>query len=138
MKNAFNLTICFMSLFLASCSTLTGSGSMQPVSVRTFDSKGKELEGVKCELTNDCGAWFITTPGSVIITRSNKDLYIVCKKEGLEIGIGTIVSKTKVNMWGNIILGGCIGALVDHHNGSAYEYPSDVKIFMGQPLKTLL
>ncbi|MEY5028041.1 MAG: hypothetical protein RLZ63_356 [Pseudomonadota bacterium] len=35
-------------------------------------------------------------------------------------------------MFGNIILGGGIGAIIDHNNGSAYEYPSLIKIFMGK------
>lgn len=35
-------------------------------------------------------------------------------------------------MWGNIVLGGGIGAIVDHNNGTAYEYPSLLKIYMGR------
>ena len=34
-------------------------------------------------------------------------------------------------MFGNIIFGGGIGAIIDHNNGSAYEYPPTVKIMMG-------
>jgi hypothetical protein len=34
-------------------------------------------------------------------------------------------------MFGNIILGGGIGAVVDHNNGSAYEYPTFIQIIMG-------
>ena len=35
-------------------------------------------------------------------------------------------------MFGNILLGGGIGAIVDHNNGTAYDYPSPIKIFMGK------
>ena len=35
-------------------------------------------------------------------------------------------------MFGNIILGGGVGAIIDHNNGSAYEYPALIKIFMGR------
>ena len=34
-------------------------------------------------------------------------------------------------MFGNILLGGGIGAVVDHNNGSAYEYPSFIQVTMG-------
>jgi hypothetical protein len=83
-------------------------------------------------MTNDEGTWFVVTPGSTVVRRSNKDLQVICKKTGIDIGTANIVSKTKGNMFGNIILGGGIGAIVDHNNGSAYEYPGLVKIFMGR------
>jgi hypothetical protein len=35
-------------------------------------------------------------------------------------------------MFGNILLGGGLGAIVDHKNGSAYEYPSLIQIFMAK------
>lgn len=35
-------------------------------------------------------------------------------------------------MFGNIIFGGGIGAIIDHNNGSAYEYPATIKVVMGK------
>jgi hypothetical protein len=81
-------------------------------------------------MTNDVGTWFVTTPGSTTVQRSNKDLQITCKKEGIDVGTASVVSRTKGNMFGNILLGGGIGAIVDHNNGSAY--PSLIKIYMGR------
>lgn len=83
-------------------------------------------------MVNDEGTWFVVTPGSTVVHRSNKDLQVVCKKTGVDVGSASVVSRTKGNMFGNIILGGGIGAVIDHNNGSAYEYPSLVKIFMGR------
>jgi len=54
-----------------------------------------------------------------------------CRKEGREPGRAAIVSDTKGSMFGNILLGGGIGAIVDHNNGSAYEYPTLIQIVMG-------
>ena len=34
-------------------------------------------------------------------------------------------------MFGNIIFGGGIGAIIDHNNGSAYVYPNTLKVVMG-------
>lgn len=117
---------------ISGCATVSGSGTSQPISVQTLASDGQEVEGVKCDLTNDEGTWFVTTPGSTTVRRSNKDLQVICKKPGIDVGTANVVSRTKGNMWGNIILGGGIGAIVDHNNGSAYEYPSLIKIFMGR------
>lgn len=114
------------------CSTISGSGTSQPLSVQTLSADGSEVEGAKCDLTNDEGTWFVNTPGSTIVRRSNKDLQVICKKQGIDLGSANVVSRTKGNMYGNILLGGGIGAIIDHNNGSAYEYPALIKIFMGR------
>lgn len=121
-----------ISALTTGCATVSGSGTTQPISVQTFASDGSDLDGVKCDMTNDEGTWFVVTPGSVVVRRSNKDLQVICKKTGVDIGTANVISRTKGNMFGNIILGGGIGAIIDHNNGSAYEYPGLIKIFMGR------
>ena len=113
------------------CSTLTGEGTGQNLTVLTYDEANKDLNGAKCELTNDEGSWSLVTPGSTMIHRSNKDLRVLCVKEGHKEGRANVVSDTKANMFGNIIFGGGIGAIIDHNNGSAYVYPNTLKIVMG-------
>ena len=120
------------AILLTGCSTITGSGTTQSVSVQTYNTDGTEFDGAKCEMRNDEGTWFVVTPGSTMVHRSNKDLEIICKKQGTAAGTANVMSRTKGNMYGNILLGGGIGAVIDHANGSAYEYPSLVKIFMGK------
>lgn len=127
----FKIIAALMSLLLcAGCSTMTG-GSGQNVSVQTYDTNGTEVSGAVCDMSNNKGKWFVTTPGSTGITRSNDNLAVVCKKENYEPGTASVVSATKGSMFGNIILGGGIGAIVDHNNGSAYEYPIFFKVMMG-------
>lgn len=41
------------------------------------------------------------------------------------------MSDMKGSMFGNILLGGGIGAIIDHNNGSAYEYPAFIQVIMG-------
>lgn len=125
------IAIC-VSAFFAGCSTISGSGTSQSISVQTFAADGQDIEGAKCDMTNDEGTWFVTTPGSTIVHRSNKDLQVICKKPGIDVGTANVVSRTKGNMFGNIIFGGGIGAVIDHNNGSAYEYPALIKVFMGR------
>jgi len=117
---------------LTGCSTISGSGTTQPISVQTMNSDGSQLDGAKCDMTNDEGTWFVVTPGSTVVHRSNKDLQVVCRKTGVDVGTASVVSRTKGNMWGNVLLGGGVGAIVDHNNGSAYDYPGLITIYMGR------
>ena len=126
------LAAAMLCLLASGCSTISGSGTSQSVSFKTVAEDGKDVENAKCELKNDEGTWFVTTPGSSIVHRSNKNLQVICKKDGMDTGGASVVSRTTGNMYGNILLGGGIGAIIDHNNGSAYEYPGLVKIFMGR------
>lgn len=129
---AYKVAPLVVFLALTGCATVTGSSSNQSISVQTFAADGTEMDGVRCDMSNDEGTWFVMTPGSTMVHRSNKDLQVICKKSGVDIGTASVVSRTKGNMWGNVILGGGIGAVVDHNNGTAYEYPGLVKVFMGR------
>ena len=115
---------------LSGCASITGSPN-QSISIQTREQNGKEVEGAKCDIINKRGTWYVTTPGTTSIHRSNDDIQVTCRKEGLEAGRASIVSDTKGSMFGNILFGGGIGAIVDHNNGSAYEYPNLVQIVMG-------
>jgi hypothetical protein len=66
-----------------------------------------------------------------MISRSNDDLTVTCRKDGLENSRAGVVSNTKGSMFGNILFGGGNGAIVDHNTGSAYEYPTFVQVVMG-------
>jgi len=112
------------------CASITGSTS-QNLSVQTRAADGKEVKESQCDLTNKRGTYFVSTPGTIMISRSNDDLMVTCRKEGYENGRASVVSAVKGSMFGNIIFGGGIGAVIDHSNGSAYEYPSFVQVVMG-------
>lgn len=112
------------------CASITGT-TIQSVSVQTVDDANAEVAGAACELNNNKGKWFVTSPGSATITRSNDDLIVLCKKEPLPPGKASVVSATKGSMFGNILFGGGIGAIIDHNNGSAYEYPAFFQVQMG-------
>jgi hypothetical protein len=119
-------------LSLTGCASIV-DGSTQVVSIET--RRGTELvSGAACQLTNDKGTWFVTTPGTVSMHRSYNDLSIKCDKTGSEPGITTITSSTKGMTFGNILFGlvaGPIGAAVDTGTGSAYDYPSLITVMMG-------
>lgn len=130
MSRSLALALIVASATLATgCASVTGSPH-QTIALQTKNQKGEDVTEAKCELNNDKGRWYLTTPGSTMVQRSNKDMSIVCEKAGHDTARKTIVSETTGAMYGNIILGGAIGAIVDHNNGSAYEYPVIVHIDM--------
>ncbi len=123
-------TSLLFAAFLTGCASITGTTN-QSVSVQTRTQTGTEVAGANCEMSNNKGKWYVTTPGSVTIQRSNDDLQAVCRKDPHEPGHAAVVSATKGSMFGNIIFGGGIGAIIDHNNGSAYEYPNFIQVVMG-------
>jgi hypothetical protein len=123
------LSVFALAGLTSGCASVTGS-TTQNVSVQSREHTGGDLPGAVCELSNSKGRWFVTTPGSVMIHRSNDDMQVLCSKAGYEAGRSSIVSATKGEMFGNIILGGVIGAIIDHNNGSGYEYPEFIQVLM--------
>jgi hypothetical protein len=113
------------------CATIT-SNEIQPVSVTTKDDKGQYLEKAKCTLRNDKGAWDTESPAFVQVRRSSEDLLVECKKEGQPSGSLRAISRAAGGMWGNIIFGGGIGAIIDHSKGTGYNYPDTLLVKMGE------
>ena len=62
------------------------------------------------------------------------DLKIKCGKEGQPLGAATAISRANGRMFGNILLGGGIGAIIDHNKGTAYNYPGWLQVTMGESL----
>lgn len=129
--HGFKLISLFAVVTLASgCASIT-SDKMQSLAITTQTTDGKLVEKAKCSLKNDKGGWQIETPGTVAVRRSAEDIVIECKKEGLPDGIARGISRAAGGMWGNIVFGGGVGAIIDHSNGTGYNYPNDLLIKMG-------
>jgi hypothetical protein len=133
MKQLLTLTAIALITTLSGCASITGT-TTQNISVQTRSPDGKEIKEVQCDMINKRGTYFVTTPGTIVISRSNDDLHVTCRKDGLENGKASVVSDTKGSMFGNIVFGGGIGAVIDHSNGSAYEYPSFLQVVMGSDI----
>jgi hypothetical protein len=85
-----------------------------------------------CVLTNDKGSWRLPAPGDLQVSRSNKPMKIECRQAGMPPGQLSVESSTRAAMFGNILLGGVIGAGVDYANGAAFEYPGVAVVTMGR------
>lgn len=112
------------------CASIT-SDKTQSLAITTQTSDGKLIEKAKCSLKNDKGNWQIETPGAVAVHRSAEDIVVECKKEGLPDGLARGISRAAGGMWGNIVFGGGVGAIIDHSNGTGYNYPNDLQVTMG-------
>ncbi|HET7401897.1 MAG TPA: hypothetical protein VFJ62_08955 [Usitatibacter sp.] len=130
MKRMFFLAVAFLLAAVSTgCATIT-TGQNQSLSVETRH-EGTAVAGAACKLSNDKGTWFVTTPGSVIVNRAYGDLAVNCTHEKYLPGVAVVKSSTKAMAFGNILVGGVIGAAVDVGTGSAYDYPPLISIDLG-------
>jgi hypothetical protein len=114
---------------LTGCASVT-TGSTQAVVVQTVDAAAVPLEA-NCELKNDKGTWSVATPGSTLIRQSYKELAVSCRSTTHAPAAITVLSKTKSMAYGNVLIGGLIGASIDMASGAAYEYPGIISVTMG-------
>jgi hypothetical protein len=112
------------------CASITGS-DVQSIMVTTKDKSGALVQKAECTLQGVKGMWKVTTPGLVLVARSAEDIQVECQKEGTPVGLGKLISRAHGAMFGNIIFGGGIGAIIDHSRGTGYGYPNQVSIVMG-------
>lgn len=124
------LYVPLFACFVSGCASITGS-EMQSLSVTAADGDGKAIEKAECVLDNDKGHWVASTPSFVMVHRSAEDLTVVCKKDGFTDGVLKAVSRAAGSMFGNIIFGGGVGALIDHNKGNGYNYPDQLPVKMG-------
>ncbi len=130
MKNAVSAVLLAVVVLSSGCSTITQSET-QRLSV-TATHEGAPVKDVDCSLTNDRGTWQAKAPGQVDVRKSGENLNVVCKKEGLVDGLLTAISRAAGSMWGNIIFGGGVGAIIDHNKGVGYDYPNSLPVEMGK------
>lgn len=131
-RSAIVLALASQTL-LTGCATIT-KDSNQPVKIETYSKNNQVVTGVKCVAKNERGEWMATTPGTVSVHRSGENLQVNCEKEGEQSGFATVISRANGGMFGNILFGGGIGAIIDHNKGTAYSYPDWIRVIMGDNL----
>ena len=120
MKKILSLLASF--ILITSCAS-TMSGSSKNITVTS------NVQGATCTLSNDKGTWSLATPGSAVVTSSRVNLALTCAKEGYVNGVASLPSKHKDSAtWGNVLLGGGIGYIIDRKSGAAFIYPQQVTV----------
>jgi len=120
MNKSFIFPCLLLTLFITSCASLT-TGQDQVISVET-----PNCPNATCRISNNEGTYYVNrTPGTITINKSGSNLNVVCGIPGENID-EAIFQQSNVEglTWGNILIGGIIGAAVDFGTGAAYEYPS--------------
>lgn len=115
------------------CASIT-KDSNQPVQVETYSKSNQLVSGAKCVAKNERGEWSTTSTGTVNVHRSGQNLIVKCDKEGEPSGLATVISRANGGMFGNILFGGGIGAIIDHNKGTAYSYPDWIRVILGDNL----
>lgn len=124
----------FIVIFIITgCASVAGE-RMQPITVKTV-YETEEVAGVGCTLTNNTGSWFLTTPASISVHKSTGDLAIDCKKE-IYVGNQTLISKSNGAVWGNILIGGGIGYIIDRNTGAGFDYPTTITVMLRKLTET--
>lgn len=126
-------------LLVLVCLAFTGCASVMndsthPMKVETKTEAGQIVTGADCKLTNDYGSVSVKSGDTAQVRRSSKDLDIVCRHPDNPDATARAISRANAGMFGNIILGGGIGAIIDHNKGTAYTYPTWVQLVYGKAL----
>ena len=122
-----------LQVVLTGCATITKDAN-QSVRVETYSKTNELVKDVKCVGKNERGEFSTDNTGVMRPHRSGENLMVTCSKDGTESGIATLISRANGGMFGNILFGGGIGAIIDHNKGTAYSYPDWVRIIMGDDL----
>lgn len=124
-------------LAIAAVAALSGCASVvndstHPMKVETLTSDGKAFSGAECKLGNDYGSITVKSGDTAQVRRSSKDMDITCVASNQVDAKGRAISRANGGMFGNIIFGGGIGAIIDHNKGTAYTYPTWIQLVFGQ------
>ena len=127
------LIVLAFAMLTPGCATIMND-SNQPVRVETRTESGEVVAGAECTLKNEYGTFTIKSGDSSQVHRSSQDLDIACKHPGNADAHGRAISRANAGLAGNIIIGGGIGALIDHSKGTAYTYPTWIQLVFGKTL----
>ena len=89
--------------------------------------------GTECTLKHKKGEYRVRTPGHVTVQKSDDPLQIDCRSPDGRAYVNAAESKMGSMIWGNIIFGGGVGAIVDAHTDAHRIYPHTIKVPMCIP-----
>jgi hypothetical protein len=110
---------------LTACATLV-TDDHQSIAVRS------DPLGAICQVQQggDLVATISQTPGTAFISKSRHDLAINCTLPGYYPGAAVLESSFQDMTYGNLIIGGLIGVLVDTSSGAIKQYPRSVIVLL--------
>jgi hypothetical protein len=129
------LLLIFAILAMTGCASVVNE-TTHSMKVETVTSDNTVVNGAECKLTNDRESVTMKSGSVVMVRRSADDMEIACihpNNPALK-AVARAISRANGGMYGNILLGGVIGAVIDHNKGTAYTYPTWVQLVFGKDL----
>jgi hypothetical protein len=128
-------TLCVLgfAMLMTGCASVLNE-TTHPMKVETKTPEGTFVTGAECKVVNDFATATMKSGDTIQVRRSSKDLDITCVHPQNPDAKARAISRANGGMWGNIILGGGIGAIVDHNKGTAYSYPVWMQLIFGKTL----
>lgn len=68
------------------------------------------------------------TPGSLHVEKSKNELTVTCGKPGFQSAAVTRSPSFSLMTFGNVLVSGLIGVVVDAASGANYQYPGDIQL----------
>jgi hypothetical protein len=124
-----------LAIGLSGCATLTGDAT-QKVDIQTVDQDGRPVDGMSCRASNASAEYVGVTPMfDTQVRRSSSALVIECRRAGMPLTRGVVVSRA-VNMQPAQLLlpGGTSMMAIDHLSGYIYAYPRWVRLQVGSDM----
>lgn len=110
------------AVLVSGCATIT-KGTTEIVDVRLRDCPSD----MECVATNKKGTWEFTGPGTVRVKKSDDSLRIDCRADG-KTANATLTPSSDNMIWGNVIVGGVIGAGVDANSDAHWELQDSITL----------
>lgn len=121
-----------LAILVSAALALSGCASIMKGSSQSINVATPPTTGALCNLSSKEGSWSLTSPGSVMVEKSNEDIQVRCTKAGWQDAVAAIPSSFQGWTVGNIIFGGIIGLGVDAATGAINEYPNAFQVPMMQ------
>ena len=115
------------ALLLLAVSALSGCASVLQDEEATiaFAAPGCPEE-TECTLRNKKGSWSLMVPGTITIPKSDDTLHVTCRTPDGRRHSAAMESKFGGSFWGNVILGGGIGMIVDANTDAHRHYDTSI------------
>lgn len=120
------------ALLLSGCASVT-TGYHQGVIFETAQQDGQLVNGAECTASNSRRASMPFRSGEKVqIRRDEADLHVRCSSPGLPDAEGRLISGSNHVGWGNVLVGGIVGVIVDSSTDASRMYPSWLRLVFGE------
>lgn len=115
-------------VMLSGCATVT-SGKYQTLMVNTTTEHGEVITGADCSFTNSNTVSHGKSGSALNVRRDNTPLLVQCSTKELA-GNESLDNNLNPAIFGNILLGGVIGIIVDVSTKASSRYDEFVNVIM--------